>query len=257
MKMNLFEELNQENNKYLSVSDAFKLLVEQTNYSIPDISRYLLLENFHSTAQTFLKNYLDKIITIDHQENNDSWHITYDILEKFLGENKFLGNTPNRYTEADIENYCWQKSDFFEFEAIKKLGITEINNNTATQDLNIGNSAITSTEPHVQNLIDKIEELKNIIQEKNAKIEQLSQQLAVCQNENSEDEISLKDSDLLFIAALVTMLKNEKKRNSQSFILGKIEEDHQEIKGLSKSRTEKVMAKANKLYKSIGNKHKK
>ncbi|WP_374253427.1 hypothetical protein [Acinetobacter brisouii] len=254
--MDLFEELNQENNKYISISDAFRLLAEQTKNDLPNISKYLLLKKFHYTAQTFLKNYLDKIITIDHQENNGSWHITYDILENFLGENKFLGNASNRYTEADIENYCWLKSDFFEFEAIKKSGITDINNITATQDLNIGNSTITSTKLHVQNLIDKIEVLKNIIQEKNAKIEQLSQQLKVCQNENSEDEISLKDSDLLFISALVTMLKNEKKRNSQSFILGKIEEDHQEIKGLSKSRTEKVMAKANKLYKSIGNKHK-
>lgn len=206
MKMNLFEELNQENNKYLSVSDAFKLLVEQTNYSIPDISRYLLLENFHSTAQTFLKNYLDKIITIDHQENNDSWHITYDILEKFLGENKFLGNTPNRYTEADIENYCWQKSDFFEFEAIKKLGITEINNNTATQDLNIGNSTITSTEPHVQNLIDKIKELENIIQEKNAKIEELTQVINAIQNNNNIDQLQTKTKNI--VAKLILVLSD-------------------------------------------------
>ncbi|WP_273777647.1 hypothetical protein [Acinetobacter sp. GSS19] len=204
--MDLFEELNQENNKYISVSDAFKLLVEQTNNSIPDISRYLLLENFHSTAQTFLKNYLDKIITVDHQENNGSWHITYDILENCLGENKFLGNTPNRYLEADFENYCWLKSDFFEFEAIKKLGITDINNNTTTQDLNIGNSTITSTEPHIQNLIDKIKELENIIQEKNAKIEELTQLINAIEKNNNIDQLHTKTKNA--VAKLILVLSD-------------------------------------------------
>lgn len=204
--MDLFEELNQENNKYISISDAFRLLAEQTKNDLPNISKYLLLKKFHYTAQTFLKNYLDKIITIDHQENNDSWHITYDILENFLGENKFLGNASNRYTEADIENYCWLKSDFFEFEAIKKSGITDINNITATQDLNIGNSTITSTEPHVQNLIDKIEVLKNIIQEKNAKIEELTQVINAIQNNNNIDQLHTKTKNN--VAKLILVLSD-------------------------------------------------
>lgn len=74
------------------------------------------------------------------------------------------------------------------------------------------------------------------------------------QNSINADEINIENSDLIFIAVLMKMLRNEIKvaaKKSQAKILQKIEDEHNKNIGLSKSRTDKVMAKANKLYKSL------
>lgn len=76
------------------------------------------------------------------------------------------------------------------------------------------------------------------------------------QDENAMDysEINILNSDLLLISALLYTLQNEIKvrgNKSQSKILQKIEDEHVGIKGLSKSRTEKIIAEANKIYKPL------
>ena len=52
------------------------------------------------------------------------------------------------------------------------------------------------------------------------------------------------------------MLRDElqvKGNKSQAKVLQRIEDEHRGIKGLSKSRTEKILASANSLYKSLIN----
>ncbi|MCG2574339.1 hypothetical protein LVY74_12340 [Acinetobacter sp. ME22] len=104
-------------------------------------------------------------------------------------------------------------------------------------------------------------------QSSQSQIEQLKAKIAELENEKMQfqhnknaiidHEITLENSDLIFISALLKMLQDEIKvqsHKSQAKILQKIEDSHSHIKGLSKSRTEKLMGKANKLYKQLNNK---
>ena len=106
----------------------------------------------------------------------------------------------------------------------------------------------------------KAQQLNEEIEHLNAKIVELeNEKMQFSQKENAtnEEEIKLLNSDLLLIAALLRMLQNEIKvsRNkSQAKVLQRIEDDHKGITGLSKSRTDKIMASANKLYKPLINK---
>lgn len=92
-----------------------------------------------------------------------------------------------------------------------------------------------------------------------AKITELeNEKMQFQSNENAIifQEISLENSDLILVSILFKMLQDEikiKSHKSQAKILQKIEDSHSHIKGLSKSRTDKLMGKANKLYKQLNN----
>lgn len=103
----------------------------------------------------------------------------------------------------------------------------------------------------------KVEKLNEEISHLKAHIAELeSKKMQYPQKENAinDDKINIANSDLLLIAALMTTLRSEikvKGKSSQGKILERIEDEHGSIKGLSKSRTEKVLASANSLYKSL------
>ncbi len=105
----------------------------------------------------------------------------------------------------------------------------------------------------------KVEKLNEEICHLKAHIAELeSKKMQYPQKENAinDDKINIANSDLLLIAVLMTTLRSEikvKGKNSQAKVLQRIEDEHGSIKGLSKSRTDKVLASANSLYKSLIN----
>ncbi|WP_411690891.1 hypothetical protein [Acinetobacter towneri] len=104
----------------------------------------------------------------------------------------------------------------------------------------------------VKKLNEEIDHLKAHI----AELESKKMQFLQKENATNDEEINLTNSDLLLISVLLRMLQNEirvKGNKSQSKILLRIEDEHRSIKGLSKSRTEKVLANANSLYKALIN----
>lgn len=104
----------------------------------------------------------------------------------------------------------------------------------------------------------KIDTLQAELAQAQERIKQLEEmQYSVNENATLEEEISLQDSDLLFISVLLKMLQSEikvKSQQSQSKILQKIENSYGYMGGLSKSRTEKLMKEANGVYKRLNNK---
>ena len=125
---------------------------------------------------------------------------------------------------------------------------TELKTTIANLELDL---AIEKTK--VEKLNEEIDHLKAHI----AKIENEKMQFQYSENAILDKDISLENSDLILISVLLKMLQDEikiKSHKSQARILQKIEDSHSHIKGLSKSRTEKLMGKANRIYKQLNNK---
>ena len=125
---------------------------------------------------------------------------------------------------------------------------TKFKNTIASLELDV---AIEKQE--VEKLNKEIKHLKV----KNLELENERLQFIKPENAMVLNEMNLPNSDLLLISVLLKMLQNEikaKSHQSQAKILQKIEDSHSHIKGLSKSRTEKIMGRANRLYNSLINK---
>ena len=135
-------------------------------------------------------------------------------------------------------------------------GLEELKSNIMDSDLNT-QKIISNLELDLAIEQTKVEKLNEEIGHLKAHIAELeSKKMQFLQKENAinDEEINLTNSDLLLISVLLRMLQNEirvKGNKSQSKILQRIEDEHGSIKGLSKSRTEKVLASANSLYKSL------
>lgn len=103
----------------------------------------------------------------------------------------------------------------------------------------------------------QFEQSQSEINSLKVRIAELEQQTSQQQNEKDELNNQNRNSDLLLIATLMTKAieprKNQRAR-TQAEILESIEVESNGITGLSKSRTEKVIAEARKLYKSLKNK---
>lgn len=137
-------------------------------------------------------------------------------------------------------------------------GLDESKSNIMDSDLNT-QKIISNLELDLAIEKNKVEKLNEEIDHLKAHIAELeSKKMQFLQKENAtnDEEINLTNSDLLLISVLLRMLQNEirvKGNKSQSKILLRIEDEHRSIKGLSKSRTEKVLANANSLYKALIN----
>ncbi|HFE9629137.1 TPA: hypothetical protein ACGA21_001474 [Acinetobacter baumannii] len=137
-------------------------------------------------------------------------------------------------------------------------GLDEPKSNIMDSDLNT-QKIISNLELDLAIEKNKVEKLNEEIDNLKAHIAELeSKKMQYPQKENAinDDKINIANSDLLLIAALMTTLRSEikvKGKNSQAKVLQRIEDEHGSIKGLSKSRTEKVLASANSLYKSLIN----
>jgi hypothetical protein len=102
----------------------------------------------------------------------------------------------------------------------------------------------------------EIARLKQEMVSKDQTIAELQQKNGslVAENAINDIEISLKNSELLFIAVLLKKLQSAittKRHKSQNAILQSIETEYGVGSGLSKSTTDKIMKKANGIYKSL------
>lgn len=124
---------------------------------------------------------------------------------------------------------------------------TEFKTTIANLELDL---AIEKTK--VEKLNEEIGHLKAHI----AELESKKMQFLQKENATNDNEINLTNSDLLLVSALLAILQSEikvKANKSQAKVLQRIEDEHKGVKGLSKSRTEKIMGAANKLYKPLIN----
>lgn len=127
-EVNLFADQDKENEKYINAIYAIELIGFKTGNHIPDVCRFLMLKGFNFSAKAYRKDHLGRIIPSDSRIEDipfEDWSITSDILNKGLENFKYSGvKYSESYEKADYDNYYWLKSDFFDFEHIKKLNIT-------------------------------------------------------------------------------------------------------------------------------------
>lgn len=131
--MNLFEDIEVENDKYINILDALEFIAKKINYGVSDIARRLLLDKFNQIACMFTINDYGKIeLHCSEKLFNGDYVSTTEFLKLAIStlgtfdyiETDTYGNE-YKYTKDDWSNYYWLKLDFFEFDLIKKLNIKE------------------------------------------------------------------------------------------------------------------------------------
>lgn len=131
--MNLFEDIETENDKYINVLDALELIAEKINYGVSDIARRLLLDNFNQIACMFKINDYGKIeLWCSEKEFNGDYSSTTEFLKAAIStsgtfeyiQTDIHGNE-YEHTKDDWFDYYWLKSDFFNFLSVKKMGVSE------------------------------------------------------------------------------------------------------------------------------------
>ncbi|AWL29225.1 hypothetical protein DJ533_11935 [Acinetobacter defluvii] len=303
--MNLFEDIEIENTKFINIVEALELASRKISYGVSDIARRLLLDEFNKTACMFKLNDYGKIeLYCSEQEFNGNYGVTTEFLKLAIstdGTFEYVEtdvyDNEYEYTKDHWLEYYWLKSDFFNFSSIKKIDISEEDYknfleadsqeclydfmaqlNKQEDDKKFKEKAknvsinffqevteFESIQELGENTVKNSNNQSDLVKELNEEIEKLKTELLKkeeemqCQQDKNAmepQEINYKNSDLLLIAALLSALQNEikvKANRSQSKILQKIEDEHIGIKGFSKSRTEKIIAEANKAYKLLKN----
>ena len=301
-EINLFEDVEQENEKYINAIEALELMAYKTNNSITNVARRLLLDEFNKTAYMFKLNEFEKIELYCSEKGFDGGYVitteflklaistlgTFDYVETDIYGNEY------EYSQADWFDYYWLKSDYFQCVArfgvaetdIKKLKAFEamrsfqfiqerqIEAEQSEQDQRLkadfkviseifmdevkefDEKELQQTDPNIESLNAEIARLKQEMVSKDQTIAELQQKNGslVAENAINDIEISLKNSELLFIAVLLKKLQSAittKRHKSQNAILQSIENEYGVGSGLSKSTTDKIMKKANGIYKSL------
>lgn len=248
-------DINEDFYKKFIFNNAKKFIKKLNNSSsviAPDHIKKLFSKNYFSVADASL------FIHSNKDENNDYHFDEY----------------PSKYSIDFIMDGIEQGDiKINEYETIPKMSLQEFlykrdyrivgfsDNLPVHEPVDCGQSSIEQTSPNTEHINAEITELRKVVMEKTKNIEELQEQIAELEakqmqffnNQNAiiDDKINLRNNDLLFIAALVKMLSSEKRVYTQSKILEMIEDNHKGIKGLSKSRTEKLLAAANKIYKPL------
>lgn len=182
-------------------------------------------------------------------------NFSFDLVNADLQENKELLHIEANTNVNHFKQFLANENTFIDgFND----GLDESKSNIMDSDLNT-QKIISNLELDLAIEKTKVEKLNEEIGHLKAHIAELeSKKMQYPQKENAinDDKINIANSDLLLIAVLMTTLRSEikvKGKNSQAKVLQRIEDEHGSIKGLSKSRTEKVLASANSLYKSLIN----
>lgn len=248
---------------YINIIDAFHLIIEAEKTNVADTAYYLLVSDIHKYINFYDRVDVNEYSMAQKQEDHKK---VYLFLREAIstGRFKFLND------ESFYNHLYWKKSDFFNYHAIKVLDLPEAkhwlsNNNQVTESQSpdkFGTPAIGQPDAaHYQRACDQYKQQAEQLQAENDALKQRITELEAQQMQNelhqnaiNNDEINLPVNDLMLIAALVGMLRNEKRAYTQAKILQTVEDNHQHMTGLSKSRTEKILAAANKAYKSLNNK---
>lgn len=217
--------------------------------------------------QASYEEYVSNSWISSEEPNYDFWNV----IEQYLNDEDKKNYIPQRSVEYGLDkNYqklCDQLKEENEklkdeLRAIKEEKLNP--NNTNNDNLSFGMATICHAshehyQKHRDELLVKVDELESEISQLKGKIADLEMEKMKYDqeiNEINESEIKLINSDLLLVSVLLKMLQNEiklKGNKSQAKILQRIEDENKIIKGLSKSRTEKIMANANSAFKSMKN----
>ena len=230
---------------------------ENNTISPPDHIRRLSLSDFFTVVQAACLISNDEpgriqALIDSHDLRYDSWNYgehtqAVETIKKGIKAKKLIQDADGDIPRASLQKFLFEKNHI----------IAGFNDNPPSQDQStFGIPSIQQNEPNVDNLNAEIAQLKDQLAQAQQYIQEL-EEMQSAKNAIINDEITLKDSDLLFIAVLMENLKNAitvKANRVQSKILQKIENESNGITGLSKSRTEKLMSEANKIYKALKNK---
>lgn len=131
--MNLFEDVEAENYKFINVIDALELVGKKIDYGISDIARRLLLDKFNKIACMFKLNDYEEIeLYCSEQAFNGDYEVTTEFLKLAISTDGTFDYTEtntygieDEYTKEHWFGYYWLKSDFFNFHLVKRIGISE------------------------------------------------------------------------------------------------------------------------------------
>lgn len=251
------------------------------------IVKHLFRESYRTTWIYLSQNHVFGDLEVYEKGKN----LSFNIIDKggtFVEADDYVlsgGVDTTSYFPGSIHEKYWKKSDFLELESIRKIGITyeiidhylnyhyikaghdsftpfkdipspNFDELPTQEPIGCGNPTIQQTEPTIENLNAEIARLKQEMVSKDQTIAELQQKNGslVAENAINDIEISLKNSELLFIAVLLKKLQSAittKRHKSQNAILESIETEYGVGSGLSKSTTDKIMKKANGIYKSL------
>ena len=248
-------------NDYFQVWEIVELLSKGGFNLWEEVGEFLGHHNFDTELTLYCRDDFHRM----HEVRND--YAPVRNLISGLTIAWLAGEESIQKIKIDIIGYYWAKHEIYNFKPIMDLGIIEgFNEQIAeplykepTQAYAEFEKINASLELDLAIEKNKVEKLNEEIGHLKAHIAELeSKKMQFLQKENAikDEEINLTNSDLLLISVLLRMLQNEirvKGNKSQSKILQRIEDAHIDIKGLSKSRTEKVLANANSLYKALIN----
>ena len=260
----------------MSLLGREKALIKNDYFQVWEIVEMLSKEGYHSWEEVgqFLGHYdFDTELTLYKQDaycRINEVHNNYLPIRKLidgLGMVWLEGEESIQKIKIDIIGYYWAKHEIFNFKPIMDLGIIEGFNEQITEPLYKKPTQANTEFEKINASLEldlaiektKVEKLNEEISHLKAHIAELeSKKMQYPQKENAinDEKINIANSDLLLISALMTTLRSEikvKGKSSQAKILERIEDEHRSIKGLSKSRTEKVLASANSLYKALIN----
>lgn len=283
----------QSNLRQFKVSLSFKgggwtFNVEPTINIIDIIGKYLLGERNPKSMENMAllsdRHYKDALMEIDRrlfaarsessnlmtqkiELNNEIYDEIFNVTKLLFLEINRLNDIPSktysrlllrRVGDIYLEKRCLRGFEYFDdikFSDEKPYGIilsSETIVNSSTSQISTSRllqQQCNQLQAENNQLIARIVELESQLSKK--------QNSGTTKNEISESEKLIKDSDLLLIAALLQMLKNEiklKSNKTQAKIVQKIEDDNKGLVGLSTSRTTKILSAANKLYNSLKDK---
>jgi hypothetical protein len=263
----LSDLVRSEERKFLSIHASILIIKHLFNESAKTTIIFLGQSKIFDTLNIYEKDHYYRFTPIDGS------HILSELSDYALtGKTDTTG-----FFSSDVHKKYWEKSAFLKFKPIKEIGIT---NEIIEQFLNYryyeaghegftpfkdraipivigcGNPTIQQTDPNIESLNAEIARLKQEMVSKDQTIAELQQKNGslVAENAINDIEISLKNSELLFIAVLLKKLQSAittKRHKSQNAILQSIETEYGVGSGLSKSTTDKIMKKANGIYKSL------
>lgn len=250
------------------------LYKEQLSLQLPLHIKILAMNDYFSIVESACFISFDEPEKI--QAYIDSGDFTYDawrygehiqavkVIENGIRANNLDIEKDGMIPRASLQQFLFERNHV----------ITDFNDNlpllanSTYGNPTIGYASPTSYQKERAQLLKEFEQLESELEQEKkqsslltldyqasqSEMDQLKVKIVEIENANSNSEIDIINSDLLLISALLNTLKNEikvKANKSQSKILQRIEDEHKGIKGLSKSRTEKVIAMANRLYKPL------
>ena len=133
--MNLFEDVEAENDKYINAIDALEFTAKKINYSVSDIARRLLLDKFNQIACMFKINDYGKIdlwcsekkFNGDYTSTTEFLKIAVSTLGTFEYTQEDTWGNEYEYTKDEWLDHYWLKSDFFKLSSVHcHIGSLEI-----------------------------------------------------------------------------------------------------------------------------------